>query len=107
MAGSQAMLVYLTFGSSEDAERIAFLLVQERLAACVNLIPKMRSIYRWRESIESAEEIVGIAKTTADKFEALRAKVRLAHTYETPCIVGWKIDEGDADYLAWIAESVK
>lgn len=107
MAEPQMMVVYMTFGSSEDAERIAVLLVQERLAACVNLIPKMRSIYRWHGSIEAAEEIVGIAKTSADKFEALRAKVRLAHTYETPCIVGWTIDAGDESYLNWIAESVK
>lgn len=99
--------VYLTFGSADEAERIARVLVQERLAACLNLIPNMRSVYRWQGSVETAEEIVGIAKTSAVKFDALRARVRELHSYDTPCIVGWKLDAGDGDYLAWIEDSVK
>lgn len=106
-AQTEAVFVYMTMSSIEEAERIGRALVGEGLAACVNLLPGMRSIYRWRETIEEAGEVVCIAKTVAARFEALRLRVRELHAYETPCIVMLRLEAGDAGFLGWIADSVK
>ena len=89
-----ALLVYMTAASADEAERIAGDLVENRLAACVNIMAPIRS-----------EEIPFIAKTDDDRFEALAARVRALHSYETPCIVALPVARGDADFLAWITES--
>jgi periplasmic divalent cation tolerance protein len=101
------IIVYLTFPHMAEAERVAQALVAEELAACVNLLPKMKSVYRWQGAIETAEEVVGLAKTSALRFAALSARVKALHSYETPCIIAWPICQGEASYLAWIADSVK
>jgi periplasmic divalent cation tolerance protein len=101
------IFVYMTTESETEAARIGRILVEERLAACVNILPGMRSIYRWQQAIEDAAEVVCIAKTTAARFEALRARVAGLHSYKAPCIVALKLEAGDAPYLQWIAESVK
>ncbi len=97
------VFVYMTAGSVGEAERIGRALVEERLAACVNILPGMRSIYRWEGAVESGEEAVLIAKTRADRFEALKARVRALHSYAVPCIVELPIGRGDAPYLDWLA----
>jgi len=99
----QALFVYMTAGSAEEARRIARALVEERLAACVNLVDGMESVYRWQGAVETARETVMIAKTRADRFEALRDRVRALHSYDTPCIVALPVGRGDAPYLDWIA----
>lgn len=98
--------IYITCGSAAEASRIAAVLVEERLAACANIIPGMRSVYRWKGSIEQAEETVLIAKTTGDMAAALMARARKLHSYECPCIVQLPIEGGSPDFLRWIEESV-
>ena len=100
-----ALLVYMTAASADEAERIAGDLVESRLAACVNVMAPIRSIYSWKGELCRSEEIPFIAKTDDDRFEALAARVRALHSYETPCIVALPVARGDADFLAWITES--
>lgn len=96
-------LVYLTAANAEQALAIGRVLVNERLAACINVIPGMTAVYRWQGVVEEAQEAVLIAKTRADQVAALSARVRALHTYDLPCVVAFPIVGGDADYLAWLA----
>ncbi len=96
------VFVYMTAGSREEAERIGRALVEERLAACANLFGGMTSIYRWNGAIETADEVVLIAKTRADLFERLEARVRELHSYDTPCILEIPLGRGHVPFLDWI-----
>ena len=96
------IFVYMTAGSRDEAERIGRALVEERLAACVNIVPGMRSIYRWQGAVESADETILVAKTRAGLFDRLNARVRELHSYEVPCVVGLPIGRGNPDYLDWL-----
>ena len=96
--------VYMTAGSREEAAAIGRRLVEERLAACVNILAPMQSIYRWQGRIEEAREAAMIAKTTADCLERLVARVRELHAYDCPCVVAWEISAGNPAFLDWIAE---
>jgi periplasmic divalent cation tolerance protein len=100
---ARPMVAYVTCGSREEALTIGRTLVEERLAACCNLIAGMTAIYRWEGSIETGEEVVLIAKTTADRLELLTTRVNALHSYELPCISAWPIEGGSAGFLAWIA----
>lgn len=100
---SDALFVYVCCKDSAQAESIATAAVEARLAACANIIPGMRSIYRWEGKIESAQEVVLLLKTQAAHFDVCAALVRRLHSYEVPCIVAMPIVKGTADYLAWIA----
>ncbi len=95
--------VYITVPTAELAETIARALVEERLAACANIIPGVRSIYRWRGKIESENEIILIAKTRAALFDRLEKRVKQLHSYDCPCIVAWPIRAGHQPYLDWLA----
>ena len=99
-------VVLTTCGSSEEARRIAHELVQRRLAACVNIIPQMESVYRWKEEIETAGEWLLIIKTTASAFQKLCEAIRTLHSYDLPECVALVVDDGSAPYLEWIASSV-
>jgi periplasmic divalent cation tolerance protein len=99
-------LVLTTCGSSEEARRIAHELVERRLAACVNIIPQIESIYRWKDEIESATEYLLVIKTTLAAFEHLRDALHELHSYELPECAQIAIEDGSAEYLNWIAESV-
>ena len=101
---SEALFVYTTAGSVEEAERIGRALVSERLAACANILPSMRSIYWWEGKMEEAAEAVLVLKTVRPNLEALTARVKALHSYEVPCIVALPIEGGNVDYLAWIAQ---
>jgi periplasmic divalent cation tolerance protein len=101
----EALFIYMTAGSVEEARSIARILVEERLAACVNIIGGMHSVYRWQDGIEEASEVVMIAKTSSDGFDALAARVRDLHSYDTPCIVALPLTAGDPRYLDWIRAS--
>jgi periplasmic divalent cation tolerance protein len=105
--GSEAVAVYATFPDMAVAERIGASVVEEGLAACANLTPGMRSVYRWKGAIERAEEVVGILKTSRAKAPALIAAIEAAHPYETPAIVVLPIEAGSAGYLRWIAEETR
>jgi periplasmic divalent cation tolerance protein len=103
---SGACIVYVTAADAAQALAIGRTLVEERFAACVNVLPGMTSIYRWQGGVERAEEAVLIAKTGADRVAALTARVRALHTYHLPCVVAAPLVDGDPDYLAWVvAES--
>ncbi len=95
--------VYMTAPATAVAQRLAEALVGERLAACVNLLSGVRSTYRWRGRVERARETVLIAKTRADRYSALCARVRELHPYEVPCIVAGAIERGHPAFLEWVA----
>ena len=102
-----AMFVYVTVDSGEAARRIARILVEERLAACANVIDGMHSVYRWKGKIEEAAEVIVIAKTRDDLLDLLTERVRSLHSYECPCVVGLPIVAGNQDYLEWIASETR
>ncbi len=94
--------VYITAPDEKSADEIARLLVENRLAACANILPGIRSVYRWEGKIQSDGEIAIIAKTRKDLVRKLTEEVRLIHPYDCPCIVTWPIEGGHAAYLDWI-----
>jgi len=98
-------LVYITAKDKAQALSIGRALVEERLAACVNVIDGMTSIYRWEGEINEDGEAVLIAKTSADKFEALAERVKQLHTYACPCVISMPIINGGKDYLDWLGEN--
>lgn len=98
--------VYAIFASAEEAERIGRQIVEERLAACINILAPCRSIYRWQGEIETAEEVPAIFKTSAVQADALIARVAALHSYDVPCLAVWPIDKLLADYAGWVEGSV-
>jgi periplasmic divalent cation tolerance protein len=98
-----AMFVYVTAPSPEEAARIGRAVVEERLAACANVLDGMHSIYRWRGRLEEAKEVVLILKTRAERLPELTARVKALHSYEVPCVVALPIAGGNAAYLDWIS----
>lgn len=100
-------LVYMTAGSADEARTIGETLVAEKLAACVNLIEGMTSIYRWQGKVQRESEIVMIAKTHENCVAALTERVKALHSYDCPCVVSIPIEGGNPDFLAWICEQVK
>jgi periplasmic divalent cation tolerance protein len=103
---SERLLVLTTVARAEDAERIAEALVQRRLAACVNVLPGVRSIYRWKGAVERDEERLLVVKTRGDRFDALRDAILALHPYEVPEVVAVPIEAGSPAYLRWLDESV-
>jgi periplasmic divalent cation tolerance protein len=103
---SERLLVLTTVTRAEDAEKIAEALVEKRLAACVNVLPGVRSIYRWKGAVERDEERLLVVKTRADRFDALREAILAAHPYEMPEVVAVPIEAGSPAYLRWLDESV-
>jgi periplasmic divalent cation tolerance protein len=101
-----AIVVLCTCPNADSAERIAHTLVEERLAACVNRVPGIRSTYRWQGQITTDIEELLIIKTTRERFESLRERILALHGYSVPEIVAVEISAGHAPYLAWIAASV-
>jgi periplasmic divalent cation tolerance protein len=97
-----AISVYIVAVDMAEADRIAEALVRDRLAACVNILGPIRSVYHWQGAVERADEIAMIVKSRAELFEALAARVRALHSYDIPAIVAWPIIAGDAAYLDWI-----
>jgi periplasmic divalent cation tolerance protein len=102
----ERLLVLTTVARAEDAERIAEALVEKRLAACVNVLPGVRSIYRWKGALERDEERLLVVKTRAERFEALREAILALHPYEVPEVVAVPIEAGSPAYLRWLDESV-
>jgi periplasmic divalent cation tolerance protein len=92
-----------TAPDGETAARIARALVEERLAACVNLVPAVRSIYRWQDRVEEAGEVLLVIKTRAERVDALAARLRALHPYELPELVALPVAAGLASYLDWVA----
>jgi periplasmic divalent cation tolerance protein len=101
------ILVLSTAGSERDAGNIAYALLERQLAACVNILPKVASVYRWQGKIERAEEWLLVIKTTKAAFENVRDTIRELHSYEVPECISFSIENGSADYLQWIEDSVQ
>lgn len=96
------VFAYITAGSRDEALRIGRILVEERLAACANVLDGMTSVYRWNGALEQAEEAVLIAKTRAVLFDRLAGRVRDLHSYDTPCVVELAVGRGNPAYLDWL-----
>ena len=99
-----AVLVYATFPSAELAEETGRKLLELQLAACINILPSMTSIYRWQGAIETAREVVLIAKTMPARADAVTANIIAAHPYETPAVLVIPVMGGSASYLHWIGQ---
>ncbi len=99
-----ASFVYITAKDKEEAATIGRSLVQERLAACINIIEGMTSMYWWEGKVQEESETVLIAKTDQDLVGRLIERVKSLHSYECPCVVTWPIAEGNAKYLQWIQD---
>ncbi len=94
--------VYMTAGSVEEAKSIGQILVGQNLAACVNLLENMTSIYKWEEKLEESQEVIMIAKTRKKLMPKLIEKVNSLHSYDCPCILELPIQGGNPDFLSWI-----
>ncbi len=103
---SDFIVVYVTVGSAEEAERLADTLVEERLAACVNLVAPVRSTYRWQGRVERDEEQLLIIKTRDDIFDRLKKRVEEIHSYSVPEIIALPILKGNESYLDWLGKQV-
>jgi len=97
-----ASFVYITAADRNEALSIGRALVAERLAACVNILDGMTSLYWWNDKMEQGQEAVLIAKTNDELVGRLTQRVRELHSYDCPCVVSWPIAQGNADYLRWI-----
>ena len=98
--------VYAVFIDADEAERIGRAMVEERLAACVNILGSIRSIYRWQGAIESADEVAAIFKTRHDRVDALITRIAGLHSYAVPCVVTWPVDKLLGAYADWVEDSV-
>jgi periplasmic divalent cation tolerance protein len=99
--------VFMTVSNEDDASVIARALVEERLAACVNIIKGVRSIYRWEGKIEDDQEVIMVAKTERSLFEPLEKRVKELHSYSVPEIIALPIVKGLKDYLDWIGDMTR
>src|SRR3954469_9169893 len=99
---TEKIVVLSTCGSEEEAVRIAKKLIDEHLAACVNLLPKIRSFYRWCDKVQDSTEWMLVIKTSRAHFEPLRTVLEAAHSYELPEVLALPIIDGSPNYLAWL-----
>jgi len=99
------VIVLTTLPVEGDAEKFASHLVEEKLAACVNVLPAMRSVYRWKDAVERAKERQLVIKTTRARLAALESRIRELHPYDVPEFVVLPIDSGSAAYLSWLSAS--
>ena len=104
---TDALVVLVTTPSPERAAEIARTLVEERLAACGNVVPGLRSIYRWEGKVQDDAEALLVLKTTRTRFDALRDRVLALHPYEVPEVIALPVEAGSARYLAWIADETR
>jgi len=100
-------LVLTTAGSQDEARAIARALLERRLAACVNIVSQIESIYRWKGAVEEAQEWLLLIKTSASVFDKVRAAIQELHSYEVPECICLTIEDGSSQYLEWIGDSVR
>jgi len=99
-------IVLSTVSSEDEGRKIARCLVERQLAACVNIVPEVESIYRWQDKIESGRECLLLIKTSADQFPAVRDAIRELHSYKLPECIAIGIEEGSSEYLDWLGDSL-
>ena len=97
--------VYAVFADAVEAERIGRQMVEERLAACVNIIGPVSSIYRWKGAVETADEVAAIFKTSDRQADALMSRIAALHSYDVPCVITWPIDKILGNYADWVEDS--
>ena len=107
MDNTSAIVVLITASSTEEAENIAKSLVEDKLVACVNIIPQITSIYWWEGKICKDEEVMLISKTKQSLFTAVMDRVKFLHSYEVPEIISFPISKGSPEYLNWIEKVAK
>ncbi len=98
--------VYAVFADTDEAEHVGRLMVEEQLAACVNILGPVRSIYRWQGAVESAAEVAAIFKTTDDQADALMTRIAALHSYDVPCVVTWPVEKLLGPYAQWVEANV-
>ncbi len=101
------VVVFSTFPGPDQAAEVARALVSEQLAACVNLVPAVRSIYRWQGELQDEAETLAVVKTPAERLDALTARLIALHPYEVPEVVALPVSGGSAPYLAWVGAEVR
>lgn len=106
-APQQIVTVYAVFASDEEAVRIARILIEERLAACVNILGPCRSLYRWDGRIEDATEVAALFKTAADRAEALIGRLAELHGYDLPAATVWPIAGATPGYAKWVLDETR
>jgi periplasmic divalent cation tolerance protein len=99
---SSIVSVYAVFADADEAQKIARLVVEEKLAACANILGPCRSTYRWKGAVEEADEVAAILKARADKAQALMARIAELHSYDVPAIAIWPIDSAWPAYVQWV-----
>ena len=107
MNPTPCQLVFCTCPNPEIAEQLATLLVEQRLAACINIIPGLTSIYRWQGKLEKDTEVLLLIKTTLDRYHAVESTIQRHHPYELPEIIAVTVEDGSPDYLRWITSSLE
>jgi periplasmic divalent cation tolerance protein len=105
MPDTDAIVVFMTAANGEEATRLAEMLVGSHLAACVQILPEIESVYRWEGKIERASEILMLVKTTKDRFVDLDREVRALHSYDTPEIIAIPVVAGSESYLKWLTQA--
>lgn len=104
---SDKLIVFVTSADVAEAEMMARALVENCLAACVNIVPQVRSIYRWEGKVEDSTECLLLVKTSRALFEQVRAEVQRLHSYQVPEIIAVPIEQGAENYLAWLSDCLK
>jgi periplasmic divalent cation tolerance protein len=107
MNDSPYRLILCTCPDSQVAEQLATSLVEQQLAACINIVPGLTSIYRWQGKLEKGTEVLLLIKTIQDRYAAVETAIRQQHPYELPEIIAVTLDEGSPDYLRWITTSLE
>ncbi|AVJ56923.1 divalent-cation tolerance protein CutA [Idiomarina sp. OT37-5b] len=100
-------MLFCTCADNDEAGRLAHLLVEQRVAACVNIVPHVRSVYEWQGKIEDDSEVLLIIKTSKLKLEALKEAIQTHHSYESPELISFEIDDGLPAYLDWVEAQTK
>jgi periplasmic divalent cation tolerance protein len=107
LSGDAIVTVYATFGDAQEAQRIARQLVEERLAACANILGTCRSIYRWQGEIQQGEEVAALFKTRADLAQRLIERLAALHSYDVPAAVVWPIASALPAYATWVRDETE
>lgn len=107
MTAPNAIEVHVTAANRDQATTLARALVDERLAACVNIVDGVQSVYRWQDKVEQSAEVLCLVKTRPDLLDALTARVQALHSYEVPEILAFEVMDGSPAYLAWLQESTQ
>jgi len=107
MDNKSAIIIFITASSEEEAKKVATALVNEKLVACVNIIPKIHSIYWWEDKVCQDDEVMLISKSKQSLFPAIMDRVKSLHSYKVPEIISFPISEGLPEYLNWIEEVTK